>query len=65
MDWDDEKYFPFGKEDEDDDEIGDDDDDDYEEDEEDEDEDDDNLLTYPLKKSSDTFFRFRKIFRTH
>ena len=62
MDWDDEKYFPHGKEDEDDEDV---DDDDYEENEEDEndEEDDNNPLTNPLKKSSDPFIRFRKIFR--
>ena len=64
MDWNDEKYFPHGKED--DEEDG--DDDDYYEDEEDEEdendeEDDNNPLTNPLKKSSDPFIRFRKIFR--
>ena len=64
LDWNDEKYFPHGKED--DEEDG--DDDDYYEDEEDEEdendeEDDNNPLTNPLKKSSDPFIRFRKIFR--
>ena len=60
LDWDDEKHFPHGTEDEDDEEDG--DDDAYEEDVEDE-EDENNPLTYPLKKSSDTFIRFRKVFR--
>ena len=63
LDWNDEKYFPHEKEDEDDEE--DDDDDDYKEDEEDEndEEDDNNPLIDPLKKSSDPFVRFRRVFR--
>ena len=63
MDWDDEKHFPHGTEDEDDEEDS--DDDDYEEDVEDEEdgEDENNPLTNPLKKSSDPFIPFRKVFR--
>ena len=63
LDWNDEKYFPHEKEDKDDQEDG--DDDDYEEDEEDENdgEDDNNPFIDPLKKSSDPFIRFRKVFR--
>jgi len=61
LDWDDEKYFPDGKEDEDDEE--DDDDDDNDNDDKGDERENNNPLSNPLKKSSDPFIRFWKIFR--